>query len=81
MKFVKFLRTPFLTEHLRWLLLKLNIHTSAANLLHIKIGNLDWNENYQKETKRINDSATDLLHIRKGNLDCCKCGAKTKREK
>ena len=52
-----------------------HIHTSAANLLlHFRIGNLDWNESHEKETKHIHASATHLLHIRTGNLNWCKCG-------
>ena len=46
---------------------------SAADLIHIRIGSLDWNESYEKETKHIHASAADLLHIRKRNLDWCKC--------
>ena len=30
-----------------------HIHASAANLLHIRIGNLDWDEIHEKETKHI----------------------------
>ena len=50
------------------------VHASAAVLLHIRIGNLVWNESHEKETKHIHTSAADLLHIRKGNLDWRKCG-------
>ena len=50
-----------------------HICASAAVLLHIRIGNLDWNESHEKETKHIHTSAADLLHIRIGNLDWCKC--------
>ena len=76
MKFAKFLRTPFFTEHLRWQFLSetKHFHALAADLLHIRTGNLDWNETHEKETKHIHASVTDLLHIRIGNLDCCKCG-------
>ena len=49
-------------------------HASAANLLHIRIGSLNWNKSYEKETKHIHASATDLLHIRIENLDLYKCG-------
>ena len=62
-------------------------HASAADLLHIRIGTLDWNESYEKKTKYIHASATDLLHIKIGNLDwSMMIGAnadiaKTKREK
>ena len=49
-------------------------HASAVNLLHIRIGSLDWNESYEKETKHIHASATDLLHISLGNLDWYKRG-------
>ena len=49
-------------------------HASAADLLLIRIGSLDWNESYEKESKHIHASATDLLHIRIGNLDWYKCG-------
>ena len=49
------------------------VHASAAVLLHIRIGNLVWNESHEKETKHIHTSAADLLHIRIGNLDWCKC--------
>ena len=48
-----------------------HFHASAANLLHVRIGNLDWNESHEKETKHIYVSAADLLHIRTGNLDWC----------
>ena len=59
-----------------------HIHASAANLLHIRIGNLDWNKSHEKETKHIHASAADLLHIRIGNLNGCKCRLeKTKQEK
>ena len=34
-KFVKFLRTPFLTEHLRWLLLENLFRSSRERRLHI----------------------------------------------
>ena len=51
-----------------------HIHASAADLLHIKIRNIDWNESYEKETNHIHASAADVLHIRIGNLDWCKCG-------
>ena len=47
--------------------------TLAAVLLHIRMGNLDWNESHEKKTKHIHASAADLLHIRIGNLDWCKC--------
>ena len=40
-----------------------HIHASAVNLLHIRIGNLDWNESHEKETKYIHALAADLLHI------------------
>ena len=51
-----------------------HMHASAAVLLHIRIGNPDWNESHEKKPKHINASAADLLHIRIGNLDWCKCG-------
>ena len=51
-----------------------NTHASAVNLLHIRIGSLDWNESYEKETKHIHALAADLLHIRIGNLNWCKYG-------
>ena len=51
-----------------------HIYASAAVLIHVRIGNLDWNESHEKETKHIHDSAPYLLHIRLGNLNCCKCG-------
>ena len=38
-----------------------HIHASTADLLHIRIGKLDWNESYEKETKHIHASAADLL--------------------
>ena len=34
-KFVKFLRTPFLTEHLRWMLLENLFRSSRERRLHI----------------------------------------------
>ena len=43
-------------------------------LLNIRIGNLDWTESHEKETKHIHASDADLLHIRIDNLDWCKCG-------
>ena len=49
-------------------------HSSAADLLRIRIGSIDWNESYEKETKHIHASVTDLLHVRIGNLDWYKCG-------
>ena len=49
-------------------------HASAADLLHIRIGSLDWNESYEKEAKHIHALATDLLFIRIGNLVWCKYG-------
>ena len=51
-----------------------HIYASAAVLIHVRIGNLDWNESHEKETKHIHDSAAYLLHIRLGNLNWCKCG-------
>ena len=48
-------------------------HAPPADLLRIRIGSLDWNESYEKETKHIHAPA-DLLHIRIGNLDWHKCG-------
>ena len=42
-------------------------HALAADLLHIRIGSLDWNESYENETEHIHASATDVLHIRIGN--------------
>ena len=30
-----------------------HIHASAADLLHIRIGNLDWNESHEKDTKQF----------------------------
>ena len=38
------------------------------------MGNVDWNESNEKETKPIHASAPDLLHIRLGNLNWCYCG-------
>ena len=64
-KFAKLLRTPFFyrthpmdtseTKH---------THASAADLLHIRIGNLNWNESYEKETIHIHASAANIVHIR-----------------
>ena len=51
-----------------------HIHASAADLLHIRKGNLDWNESHEKETKHIHASTADLLHVRMENLNWCKCG-------
>ena len=48
-------------------------HASAADLLQIRIGNLNWNESYEKETRHIHASAANILHIRIGNLGWCKC--------
>ena len=39
-------------------------HASAADLLHIRIGNLNWNESYEKETIHIHASAANIVHIR-----------------
>ena len=50
----------------------IHIHASAADLLHIRKGNLDWNESHDEETKHIHDLAANLLDIRTGNLDWCK---------
>ena len=50
------------------------MHASAVILLHIRIGNPDWNHSHEKDTKHIHASAADLLHIRIGNLHSCKCG-------
>ena len=47
-------------------------HDSAVVLLHIRIGNLDWNESHDKKTKHIH--AVDLLRIRIANLDWYKRG-------
>ena len=46
-KFAKILRTPFFTDQLQWLLLKLNI---LMLQLPIRIGSLDWNESYLVES-------------------------------
>ena len=51
-----------------------HIRVSAGDLLHIRIGNLDWNESHENETKHIHALAADLLHIRIKNLDWYKCG-------
>ena len=69
--------TNFTAKHLRWLLLKLNILMHQLPIqLDIRIGSVNWNESYQKETKHSCSSCRfiDLLHIRIGNLDLCKCG-------
>ena len=42
-------------------------------MLHIRIGNLDWNKSHEEKTKYIDASAADLLDIRIENLDWCKC--------
>ena len=70
----KFLCTPFFyrTSQVATFETK-NIHTSAADLLRIRIGNLEWNESHEKETKDIHASATNLLSIKIGNIDWCKC--------
>ena len=39
-----------------------HINVSAVDLLHIRIGNLDWTESHEKEIKHIHASAADLLH-------------------
>ena len=39
-----------------------NTHASVVNLLHIRIGRLDWNESYEKETKHIHALATDITY-------------------
>ena len=55
-----FYRTPsvatFETKH---------VHDSASDaiLLHIRIGNLDWNESHEKEIKQNQASVADLFHI------------------
>ena len=72
-KFAKFLRTSFLQNTSDGCFLN-STYASASVLLHIRIGNLDWNESHEKQTKYIHASAADLLHIRIGNLDWCKCG-------
>ena len=74
MKFAKFLRTSFFyrTPQVATFETK-NIHTSAADLFPIRIGNLDWNESHKKETKDIHASSANLLRIRIGKIDWCKC--------
>ena len=68
MKFAKFYRTPLVvTFEIK------RIHASGAVLLHIRRGNLDWNESHVKGTKHIHASAGDLLHIRIGIIHWCKC--------
>ena len=59
-----FYRTPLVTTSETK-----HIHASAADLLHIRIGNLDWNEAHEGETKHIHASVANLLHIRIGYLD------------
>ena len=44
-------------------------HASPADLLRIRIGSLDWNESYEKETKHIHASAAELLDNGIGNID------------
>ena len=51
-----------------------HIYVSDVDLLHIRIGNLDWIDSHEKKTKNIHASAADLLHIRIENLDGHKCG-------
>ena len=53
---------------------KKHIHVSAAVLLHIRIGNVDWHVSHEKETKHIHVSAAALLLIRIRNIDWCKYG-------
>ena len=64
MKFAKFLSTPFFyrTPQVATFETK-NIHTSDSDLLCIRIGNLDWNESHDKETKDIYASAANLLSV------------------
>ena len=73
----KIFKNTFLAEHyLNTLLVTFeikNTHASATDLLNIRIGNLDWNESHEKETKH-DASAADFLHIGIGNIDWCKCG-------
>ena len=45
----------------------------SCGFIHIRIGNLNWIESHEKETKHIDGSAADLLNIRIKNLDWCKC--------
>ena len=53
--------TNFTAKHLRWLLLKLNILMHQLPIqLDIRIGSVNWNESYQKETKHIHAPAVDL---------------------
>ena len=70
-KFAKFLRTSFLQNTSDGYFLN-STYASASVLLHIRIGNLDWNESHEKQTKYIHASAADLLHIRMGNQNCKK---------
>ena len=77
-KFAKFLRTSFLQNTSDGYFLN-STYASASVLLHIRIGNLGWNESHEKQTKYIHASAADLLHIRIGNLDWCKCRIAKKR--
>ena len=58
--------------HLRWPLLKRKICFSCC-FITIRIGNLNWNESYEKKIKHIHASVADLLHIKIRNLNWCKC--------
>ena len=71
-----FYRTPLVTTSETK-----HIHASAADLLHIRIGNLDWNEAHEGETKHIHASVANLLHIRIGYLDANVEIEKMKRKK
>ena len=50
MNFVKFLRTPFFTEHLRWLLLK----TDATNLVVLPLSSEDEDKKLTQTIQLMN---------------------------
>ena len=68
-KFAKFLRTPFFTEHFRWLLLNFNrfyfFNEAFRFSLKIKSGNYIWVESYADGRQYTGTWNTYLLHISK----------------
>ena len=67
LKLAKFLRTPFSQNTSVVTFETKRTHASAANLLHTRIGNLDWNDSNKKE---LNIFLLQLLiyYIRKSRL-------------
>ena len=73
MKFAKFLKHIFLQNNSSGYFSNQKYTYYSCDLLHIRIGNLDWNDSHEKETKHIHASHVNSLNIRIGNIDWCKC--------